>query len=45
MNLSVLLKHSGNIEQLKAVLNQLNEFSEGTTFAYVAKQHIHEILR
>lgn len=45
MNLSVLLKHSGNIEQLKVVLDQLSEFSEGSTFAYVAKQHIHEILR
>ena len=40
MNLSVLLKYSGDIVQLKSVIHELKKISEGTQSAYVVEQHL-----
>lgn len=40
MNLSVLLKHSGDIVQLKSVKDELKKISEGTSSAYIAEVHL-----
>lgn len=40
MNLSVLLKHSGDIVQLKSVTDELKKISEGTSLAYIAELHL-----
>lgn len=40
MNLSVLLKNSGNINQLQSVKDELKKISEGTLSAYIAEQHL-----
>ncbi|MBX9703201.1 MAG: DUF4304 domain-containing protein, partial [Silvanigrellaceae bacterium] len=44
-NLSVLLKHSGDIALLKNILNELNKLVEGTACSYLARQHIQELSR
>ena len=40
MYLSVLLKYSGDIDQLKSVKNELIKMSEGTALAYTVQQHL-----
>ncbi len=40
MNLSVLLKYSGDTVQLKSVIHELKKISEGTKSAYVVEQHL-----
>ena len=40
MNLSVLLKYSGDVEQLKLVKEELKKISEDTKSTYIVKQHL-----